>query len=65
MVDESACGADMTVVLGGRPVIGPPIIEKIQGPKGNAAKELWLVTKGLRVMLGGMEEEVFDPSSDI
>ncbi len=55
----------MAAVLGGRPVVGPCAIETFQGPKGNEAEELWLATKGLIVMLGGMEDEVFDPSGGI
>ena len=50
----------MVVVLGGRLVIGPCVIATFQGPKGNEVEELWLATKGLIVMLGGMEDEVLD-----
>ena len=53
----------MSVVLGGRLVIGPCVTEIFQGPKGNVTEELWLATKGLLVMLGGMKYEVLDPSS--
>ena len=52
----------MAVVLGERLVIGPYVIATFQGPKGNTAKELWIATKGLIVMLGGMKDEVLDPS---
>ena len=55
----------MDVVLEGRLVVGPCAIVRFQGPKENEAKELWLATKGLIVMLGGMEVEVFDPSGGI
>ena len=55
----------MDVVLEGRLVVGLYTIATFQGPKGNEAKELWLVTKGLIVMLGGMEDEVFDPTGNI
>ena len=55
----------MNAVLEGRLVVGPCVIATFQGPKGSEAKELWLATKGLIVMLGGMEDEVFDPSGGI
>ena len=55
----------MDVVLEGRLVVGPCAIATFQGPKENVAEELWLVTKGLIVMLGGIEGEVFDPSGSI
>ena len=55
----------MTAVLEGRLVIGPCVATIPQGPKGNVAEELWLATKGLIVMLGGMEDEVFDPSGSM
>lgn len=29
------------------------------------AEEIWLVTKGLIEMIGGMDDEVLDPSSGI
>lgn len=61
-MDDSAYGMDVTIVLGGRLVIGTYCIVVFQGPKGNAAEELWLATKGLIVIFGGMEDEVFDPS---
>ena len=61
-MDESALGMDMDAVLEGRLVVGPCAIVTFQGPKGNEAKEIWLVTKGLIVMLGRMEDELFDPS---
>ena len=55
----------MDIVLEGRIAVGPCAIATFQGPKGNEAEELWLATKGLIVMLGGMEDEVFDPSGGI
>ena len=55
----------MTATLERLLVIGPYVVSIFQGPKGNAAEELWLVMKGLIVMLGGMEDEVLDPSGDI
>ena len=51
--------------LKGRLVAGPCVIPTLQGPKGNEAEVFWLVTNGLIVMLGGMEDEVFDPSGGI
>ena len=53
----------MTTVLEGILVVGPYVAAIFQGPKGNEVKELWLATKGFMVMLGGMEDEVLDPSS--
>ena len=35
------------------------------GPEGKVAEELWLVTNGLIVMFGGMEDEALDPSGGI
>ena len=64
-MDDSVRGADVTAVLGGRLVIGACVAVVFQGPKGNAAEELWLVTKGLIVMFGGMEDEVLDPNDGI
>ncbi len=55
----------MAIVLGGRLVIGPCAITTFQGPKGNEVEELWVATKGLIVMLGGMEDEVFNSSGGI
>ena len=55
----------MDVVVKGRLVVGPHAIATPQGPKENEAEIFWLVTKGLIVMLGGMEDEVFDPSGGI
>ena len=55
----------MDATLEGRLVVGPYTIATFQGPKGNVAEELWLATKGLIVMLGGMEDEVLDPSSSM
>ena len=55
----------MDVVLEGRLVVGPYATATFQGPKAIEAKELWLVTKGLVVILGGMEDEVFGPSGSI
>ena len=55
----------MDAVLEGRMVVGLCVIATLQGRKGNKVKELWLITKGLIVMLGGMEDEVFDPSGGI
>ena len=55
----------MATVLEGRLVVGPYVIATFQGPKGNEVEELWLATKGLIVMLGGMEDEVFDTSGGI
>ena len=55
----------MDAVLEGRLVVDACAIATFQGPKGNEAEELWLATKGLIVMLGGMEDEVFDPSGDM
>ena len=52
----------MAIVIGGRLVVGPCVILTFQGLKGNEADEFWLATKGLIVMLGGMEDEVLDPS---
>ena len=52
-------------MLKGILVVGPRVILKLQGPKGNEAKVFLLVTNGLIVMLGGMEDEVFDPSGSI
>ncbi len=49
----------------GRLAIGPCAIVTPQGPRGNEANILWQVTKGLIVMLGLMEDEVFDPSGGI
>lgn len=43
-------------------VTGPCVIPTLQGPKGNEAKVLWLFTNGLIVILGWMEDEVFDPN---
>ena len=43
-------------------MIGPNVLETFQGPKGNATEEIWLVKKGLIVMLGRMDDEVLDPS---
>ncbi len=54
----------MAIVLGGR-LVGPYVVATFQGPKGNEAKELFLDTKGLIVMLAGMEDEVFDPNGGI
>ena len=65
MMDESVQGMDMDAVLEGSLVVGPCAIATLQGPKGNEAEEIWLVTKGLIVMLGGMEDEVFGPSGSI
>ena len=53
----------MTTVLEGILVVGSYVAAIFQGPKGNEVKELWLATKGFMVMLGGMEDEVLDPSS--
>ena len=55
----------MDAALEGRLVVGPCSIATLEGPKGNEVEELWLITKGLIVMLGGMEDEVFDPSGSI
>ena len=52
----------MDVGIKGRLVVGPYAIPIFQGPKGNEVDVLWLVTNGLIVMLGGMGDEVFDPS---
>ena len=49
-------------MLGGRLVVGPYAIATFQGPKGNKVEDIWLATKGLIVMLGGMKDEVLDPS---
>ena len=51
----------MTAVLEGILVIGPCVVVTFQGPKGNAADELWLVANGLIEMLGGIEDEVVNP----
>lgn len=64
-MDDSVRGAYVTVVLGERLVIGACVAVIFQGPKGNATDELWLVTKGLIVMFGGMEDEVFYPNGGI
>ena len=50
----------MTAVLEGILVIGPCVVVIFQGPKGNAAEELWLVTNGLIVMFGGMEDAILN-----
>ena len=55
----------MDAVLEGRLVVGPCAIATFQGPKGNETEELRPDTKGLIVMLGGMEDGVFDPSGGI
>ena len=55
----------MDVVLKGRLVAGPHARPKIEGPSRNEAEVLWLVTNGLIVMLGGMEDEAFDPNGGI
>ena len=55
----------MDATLEGRLVVGPCAIATLQGPKGNEVEELWLVIKGLIMMLGGMEDEVFNPSGGI
>ena len=55
----------MTIVLEEILVIGPCVVAIFQGPKGNTAEELWLVTKWLVVILGGREDEVFGPSGSI
>ena len=52
-------------VLKGILVAGPWAILKLQGPNINEAEVLWLVTNGLIVMLGGMEDEMFDPNGGI
>ncbi len=64
-MDDSVEGVNATIVLGGRLMICTCVIAKFQGPKGNVAEELWLVTKGLIVMFGGMEDEVLDPNGGI
>ena len=55
----------MDVVLKGILMAGPHGGPKLQGPSGNETKVLWLVTNGLIVMLGGMEDEVFNPKGGI
>ena len=50
------------MALKGRIAVGPCAIATPQGYRGNEAEVFWLVTKGLIVMLGGMEDEVLDPS---
>ena len=62
---ECDLGMYLDVVLKGRLVAGPCVISKLQGPKGNEAEVFWLVTNGLIVMLGGMEDEEFDTSGGI
>ena len=37
----------MTAVLEGTLVRGPCVVVKLQGPKGNAADELWVVANRL------------------
>ena len=51
----------MTATLERILVIGPCVVVTFQGPKGNVANELWLVTNGLIVMLDGMEDKVLNP----
>ena len=40
-------------------------IAVLQGPKENAAEELWLVTKGLVEVFGGMDDGALEPSDGI
>ena len=65
MRDESNLGMNMDATLKGRLVVGPCSIPTLQGPNGNEVRVFWLVKNGLIVILGGMEEEVFDPSGGI
>ena len=62
MEDDSDWGMDMDAVLKGRLVVGLYVVPILQGPKGNEVEVLWLVINGLIVILGGMEDEVFDTS---
>ena len=64
-MDDSIGGADVTTMLGKRLEIGTYVTVVFQGPEGNLAEELWLVTKGLIVMFGGMEDKVLDPNGGI
>ena len=55
----------MDAVLKGILVAGPCVVPKLQGPSGNEVEVLWLAINGLIVMLGGMEDEVFNPNGGI
>lgn len=55
----------MGAVLKGMLVVGPCVVLKFQGPKGNEVVFLWLAINGLIVILGGMEDEVLDPNGGI
>ena len=55
----------MDVVIKRILVVGPCTRPKIQGHRGNEAKVLWIVTNGLIVMLGGMEDEFLNPNGGI
>lgn len=51
-------------MLWGRLVRDAYVTIVFQGPKRNVSEELWLATKGLIVMFGGIEDEVLDPSGN-
>ena len=55
----------MTIVLEGTLGIGSCIVVTFQDPKGKVAKALCLVTNRLIVMLGDIEDEVFEPNKGI
>ena len=52
-------------MLKGRLVAGPCVIPTFYGTKENEVEVFWLVKNRLIVMLGGMEDEVFNPTRGI